>query len=227
METLETISRFKVSISKKVYLCKKNHMDKRTIIGRASKLLMRHGIRSVTMDDLSRDLKISKKTLYKYFDNKADLIRQVTQEEIEIEKEEIERIERKSTNAIEGMVLVNEYVEVVFKKMNSSLMYDLNKYYHDCWQDVEDFHRGYIYDKIMMNLDRGVKEGLYRQDLKVDIIARLFIEMSLLNSLRSEDFGHDHHTVCRENFHYHMHGVATAAGLKLFYEILSKRNSKK
>ncbi|MEM1220215.1 MAG: helix-turn-helix domain-containing protein, partial [Bacteroidota bacterium] len=47
----------------------------RDILSRSKRLFLRYGIRSVTMDDISKEMGISKKTLYQYVDNKADLIR--------------------------------------------------------------------------------------------------------------------------------------------------------
>ncbi len=199
-------------------------MDKENILKRASNLMMRYGVRSVTMDDLARDMGISKKTLYKNFANKADLVRHAVQMEIHEEKKEIDRIATSAANVIEGMVQVNAFVEVLFQQMNSSLMYDLHKYYHACWEIVEDFHRGFIYEKIKTNLEIGISEGLYRAELNVDIITKLFIEMSLFTSVSSDNFDAPRQEVCRESFQYHMHGITTQKGLKLFYEILSKRS---
>jgi AcrR family transcriptional regulator len=44
------------------------------IIEKVSELYMRYGIRSVTMDDVSRHLGISKKTLYSYVTDKQELV---------------------------------------------------------------------------------------------------------------------------------------------------------
>ena len=47
---------------------------KLSIAERAMALFQRFGLRACTMDDVSRELAISKKTLYKFFTNKAELV---------------------------------------------------------------------------------------------------------------------------------------------------------
>ena len=52
----------------------------RNITDRAGEVFMKYGIRSVSMDDISSELGMSKKTLYQYSQNKSDLERAVLQQ---------------------------------------------------------------------------------------------------------------------------------------------------
>jgi len=47
------------------------------IVKTVSKLISEYGIQHTTMDAVANDCGISKKTIYKYFNNKSDLIDEV------------------------------------------------------------------------------------------------------------------------------------------------------
>ena len=52
---------------------------KQELIIKIADVFMRFGVRSVNMDDIARNLSVSKKTLYKYFKDKNDVVTGVTQ----------------------------------------------------------------------------------------------------------------------------------------------------
>ena len=47
------------------------------ILEKVSALYMKYGIKSITMDDVARELGISKKTLYQFVENKNELVEKV------------------------------------------------------------------------------------------------------------------------------------------------------
>ena len=72
---------------------------------------MKYGFKSVTMDDIARELGISKKTLYQFVDNKADLIQKVVCKFIDSEQETIDAIQKDSIDAIEEMLNIENFEE--------------------------------------------------------------------------------------------------------------------
>ncbi len=145
---------------------------------RVSELFMRYGIKSVTMDDVARELGISKKTLYLFVESKDDLVVKVLERHIETEKEECIRIDASSENAVEEMLLVIQSNSEQVKKMKSNIVYDLQKYHREAWEKMQAFQQGFLYNIIKANLERGIKEGLYRDDLNVEIITRLHLSQT-------------------------------------------------
>ena len=71
------------------------------IVARAEQLFMRIGVKSVTMDDISRELGISKKTLYQHFENKDNLIEAVISTHVNKERQVMEGICSKATDALD------------------------------------------------------------------------------------------------------------------------------
>ena len=118
---------FKVSV---VLLENFKELDIRESILEASYgLFHKYGIRSVSMDDIARELTISKKTIYQYFKDKDDLVSTVTKKQMDMERREIEEIEKSSVDAIDELAKMSVCVRKNLKEINPSLLFDLQKYH--------------------------------------------------------------------------------------------------
>ncbi|MEO1437991.1 MAG: TetR/AcrR family transcriptional regulator, partial [Bacteroidota bacterium] len=141
---------------------------------------LKYGFKSVTMSDISKELGISKKTLYQSVENKDDLINKVILNHISEEKEVITGIIETSQDAIDEIFQVSTYMNQMLKRVNPSAIFDLRKYYRTAWDIIQEFNDGYIYTMIKRNIQRGMSEGLYRNDIRPDIVAKLYLGMSQL-----------------------------------------------
>jgi TetR/AcrR family transcriptional regulator, cholesterol catabolism regulator len=92
-------------------------------------LFRRYGIRSVTMDEIAKQLSMSKKTLYQYFADKDAIVDAVFA--AHIQKDEIECVHQKenSANAVDEIFMVIDMIEEMFSNMNPSILYDIKKYH--------------------------------------------------------------------------------------------------
>ena len=184
----------------------------------AKKLFMKFGIKSVTMDDISKEAGISKKTIYSMVSNKAQLIDFVVERYMLSERKEILEILENSENALEEMVKITEHVIFFLRNIKPSLTYDLKKYYKASWEKVENIHFTFIRETINKNIKRGKAEKIYREVVKEEIIAQMYLQLS--NSLVNDDlFPIKSFTKVElfENFiDYHMHGILTENGLKKY-----------
>lgn len=190
-----------------------------SIIDRVTQLYQQYGIKSVTMDDVARELGISKKTLYKYVNDKADLVDKVMDRAIDVQfKYMISRI-HPEMNAIDILLTVSELLSDHWRSMNMSITYDLQKYYPQVWGKIMDFRHVHVLEHISKNMQKGIKEGLYRKDLDVELIAHFYIiRMEALckpeyAELKSRDFK----DVFNKLYEYHIRGIANAEGIK-YYE---------
>ena len=102
---------------------------KQQILIKSMEMYMRYGIKSITMDDISRKLGISKKTLYQYVDNKGDLINKIFEIEMAKEKETVTKITEESKDAIDEILGIAKYVTQQLREYSPTIMYDLQKYY--------------------------------------------------------------------------------------------------
>ena len=128
--------------------------DKHKILSRCERLFMRYGIKSVTMDDVSRELGISKKTLYQFFENKDDLINQITVHHFACQNKAVEEILSEAKTAIDEMIGIANWMNAMSKNMNPSLMFDLRKYHPESWNVFKNHRITEVYNSIKNNLER-------------------------------------------------------------------------
>ncbi len=149
---------------------------KEKIVSVAAEMFMRYGVRSVSMDDVARDLGMSKKTLYQSFSNKDELIQEVAKAHIKVEKGQFEDMASKSENAIDELVQMTSCMRHMMQNMNPSLLFDLQKYHPDAWDLFLDFKVSFIRTQFQNNIQRGLAEGNYREGINAKVLATLRIE---------------------------------------------------
>lgn len=184
----------------------------------AEELFMRYGVRSITMDEIARHLSISKKTLYQYFADKDDIVASVTNDHLNRERQEYENNTSNAKNAVEELVNLSLCLKENLKGMNPSLLFDLQKYHHRAWQIWTEFKNVFIRDSVVNNLKRGIEEGLYRPEVKPEILAVVRIE--------SVQLGFDEQLFPRDKYdltgvqlsilEHFIHGLLTDKGRKYY-----------
>lgn len=191
--------------------------SKQRILTKAEVLFMRYGIKSITMDDVSKELGISKKTLYQHVDNKKDLIDQVIAFVVSNEMSFMEQLQEGSKDAIDEMMKVSKHVTQKLREIHPGAMYDLQKYYGDSWARMQQFHEEFIYSKIKANIEKGQAQGLYREDLDPNIIAKLYVGkmMIIVDETTFPLREYNRENLFLEYFTYHIRGIASSKGLKL------------
>jgi len=187
----------------------------KNILNKVRELYMTYGIKSITMDDVARELGISKKTLYQYVEDKDDLVGKFIDNEIALRQAEICKCFRIGFNAIEELFEISIFMNRMMRNQNAATEYDLKKYYPQHYQKTEKAKREGVYGYILSNLKKGIREGLYRDDMNMEVIAKLYL-------WRSEN-SHIHELFTREEFGsmklfieiltYHIRGIATEKGI--------------
>jgi len=194
------------------------------ILTKAENLFFKYGIKSISMDDLSRELGISKKTLYQSVENKKDLVLQVFQNHAMQEVAAITRIQSESSDAIDEMIEVAKYVIPTIRKITPTVIFDMQKYYREVWQIMEDFNNKEIYKFIENNIKKGIEQGVYREGVRPDIIAKLHVGKTMF-LIDEEIFPlreYNKENLFKEHMQYHIRGIATTKGLKLFAKHFKK-----
>ncbi len=182
---------------------------------------MSHGIKSITMDDIAKRLKMSKRTLYELFENKSNLVRMVVEKNIEDEKLLVKKHIRESENAIDVMVNISKTMIQMYKDSHKSVLQDLKKYHNEVWKMIDDFHNNYILFAVKQNLERGIKEGLYRKEIKPNILAAFYIiQLQLFSDLSNFKLKKEkHEELIKQFFDYHIYGILSIEGIKYYLNL--------
>lgn len=191
------------------------------ILNRSAGVFLRLGLRSVTMDDLSSELGISKKTLYQYFSDKDSLINSIIDLKLENDRAICIASAANAENAIDALFLISKSVCENVAAVNPTVFYDLRKHYSVAWQKVCDHKMTFVYDMILKNIQRGIKEGIYREDMNPEVVARLFVSYGDVimsgEIFPWPEFHYDQ--VYFETTSFHIYGMSNKKGI----EYLNKR----
>ncbi|MCW5925161.1 MAG: TetR/AcrR family transcriptional regulator [Saprospiraceae bacterium] len=149
------------------------------LLKRVEELFLRYGIKSLTMDDVARELGISKKTLYQFVDNKDDLVLKVMERHIHEDCQQAEALRAESNDALDEILKVIQYNAVDLGRMKSNIVFEMQRFYPAAWEKMEQFTWEFMYKIVLDNLEWGIRDGLYRADFDADIMARMHIATML------------------------------------------------
>ncbi len=197
------------------------------IASRAHDMYIRLGIRSVSMDDVCRELGISKKTLYKEFENKEDLISAALSTSLEEDMAMCATFKAEASDSIDEMFRLTSYILKRLRALSPSAIHDLRKYYPMQWKLMNDFHHDFVRGMVSENLERGIKQGVYRDDLNVDIVSRFYVLKA--NIIVDETYfpldEYRRDLLFQEHIMLHMHGIVTKDGRERLHEFKEQFSS--
>lgn len=195
-----------------------------SILEAAHTLFHKYGIRSVSMDDIARELTISKKTIYQYFKDKDDLVYTVTKIHMDMERREMEEIEKSSVDAIDELAKISICMRKNLKDINPSLLFDLKKYHKKAWDQWLTFKNEFIKNNIVENLNKGIRNGFYRKEIDVEALAIFRVEqvqMTFDDGLYPSD-KFELSELQMQLFDHFVYGILTDEGRNLYKEYQDK-----
>jgi AcrR family transcriptional regulator len=149
---------------------------KEHIIEQADKLFHQYGIKSVTMDDIAKHLGMSKKTIYIHFSDKNELVHTLIKRAMDEQNCVMDRTHTSSENAVDEVFKAVTEVQEMLSNMNPMFLFDMQKYHPQAWLVFREFREKKLYKVIRDNLQRGIKEKLYRKEINADILTRMRLE---------------------------------------------------
>jgi AcrR family transcriptional regulator len=200
--------------------------NKERILEKATQLFMRYGIRSITMDEIAAQLGISKKTIYQFFTDKDAMVEAVVNEEMMRNEQDCREFSLSAENAVHEIFQAMDGIEEMLKTMNPQLIHDLEKHHPTAFKRLKQYKHQFLYTMIMGNLERGIREDLYRTDLNTDITSRHRIETAFM-PFNQEAFPNNKYPMnqtCQELAILYLHSICNAEGKKLIEKYLNERN---
>ncbi|MEM8966037.1 MAG: TetR/AcrR family transcriptional regulator [Bacteroidota bacterium] len=192
--------------------------SKEQIVSVAEQLFLKYGVRSVTMDDIAKQLGISKKTIYQYFADKDEVVGLATLRILEREKQLIEEVQQQSKNAIHELHLTTKYIRQHITDINPSALFDIQKYHRDAWKIYLEFKDSVFIQTTESSIRRGMEEGYFRGDINPKILAKLRIEQIhvAFNEQVFPKNEFDWTEVHLQIFYNFCYGLLTPKGVELF-----------
>jgi AcrR family transcriptional regulator len=182
------------------------------IINKAKEMFLKLGFKSITMDDIACEMCISKKTIYKYFSNKDILIEESIDLVHKEVKETMDAIISKNYNAIEENFEIKRMFREMFKSAESSPIYQLKKHYPDIYNKVLNIQVNICEDCFRKNILKGIKEGLYRENLDVENYVKFYYTL-IFTINENTMLEKESHELELKALEYHIRAMATLAGI--------------
>lgn len=203
-------------------------ISKERILEKTEELFIRHGIKRITMDDIATHLGISKKTIYQFFADKNEMVSIIFEKQICINRDSCLSSLEKSENAVHEILMCSETFCSNMQSMNRHVLFDLEKYHPDFFKRFLEFRNGFLYEMVHRNLVRGIREGLYRDDLNLEVVTRhrLYNMLLPMNGEVFPEQSFSFSEVEKELVTHYLTGIVTTKGLQVIKQYFAKKKSK-
>ena len=188
-------------------------------------LFMRYGIRSVSMDDISLQLGMSKKTLYQYYADKDELVDAVLAMEVNRGQHDCANCSVTARDAVDEIFLTMEMILEQFRSMNPIVMHDMQKFHFSAFQKFMKYKNEFIYDVIRKNIERGIQEELFRPEINADVLSK-FRNESMMLAFNMDVFPPRKYNIAEvtmEIIEHYLYGLSTLKGHKLIIKYNEQR----
>jgi AcrR family transcriptional regulator len=189
-------------------------------------LFFEFGIKNLNMDEISHKLGISKKTLYRFFKSKEDIITRLFEYEQLKWVNDTAIFGNQGFNAIEKLFKVSLLVYEEMKRFSPMLMFELRKYYEHLFTDYHAKKLAHVSRSMRLNLEQGIREGLYRSDINIEAVVAIYmnylVEIHKAELCKIADVTFDE--LFRIMFENHIRAISTPEGVAHF-EIRKKEIS--
>jgi len=188
------------------------------ILKTSLELFFKYGIKHVTMDEIAKELGMSKKTIYHFYKEKDDLVNQLCGFELKNHECKFEEINKAAKDPIHEIMLISENMRAMMQNVNPMFFLDLQKFYPAAYQRFTAFKENHAHKLILINIKKGIELGVYRADLDPEFVSRLRlaqIDMLMFGNYFSYEkisFASTH-TIVLDIFIF---GICTIKGHKLF-----------
>jgi AcrR family transcriptional regulator len=149
--------------------------DKRIeeILDEAEQLVIRQGFRRFNLDQLARQLRMSKRTIYAYYPSKEELFFAALNRRASRLIQRLKEINGMQISARDKLYLASECVVLDLSELDNSLIGDLKQFFPDFFLLSQGYFRQ-VAKYIASILEEGARNGEFRTDVNPALLTRLF-----------------------------------------------------
>jgi AcrR family transcriptional regulator len=196
---------------------KDDQVTKEKILEIARQKFFQDGFVKTSIDEIAREYHISKKTIYKHFKSKDDLLTGVVKDFTGRVTNTIIEIMKSKKNSIEKLIDVLDLIQNSIRQFSLRYIDDIQKHKPKLWNYIEKFRKENLEKIVYQTIEEGKKEGLFN-DVNPDIVFRIFY--GAVRNVISPDFlitsPISRDEAIDETFEILLNGVLTNEGKKLY-----------
>ena len=197
--------------------------DQTKIIEQIEEKLFKEGFYKTTMDDVASELGMSKKTIYKFFPSKDDLVMAIAKHFMNSMKNKIVPALNSDKNAIEKLSELINILAKASEKVSPKRMDEIRKYFPNLWNEIDSFRTKMMFGNITKVIDQGKAEGLFI-DYPTNIVMNILVA-SVRNIVNPDFILNNNFSIieaARYAFRIIIGGIVTDKGKKIFNQTINK-----
>ena len=198
----------------------------KSIVITSTELFLTLGFKSVTMDDIAEEMKISKKTIYTFFANKEALVQSVVFSMYSYITTNLTQIREKASNPISELYEVKMFIMHQLKGEKTSPQHQLRKYYPNIHKELQKKQFDFMTKSVKKSLTKGVEMKLFRPSIDIDFISRMYfngmVGIKNVDMFPIEKYSPEQ---LMENYlDYHLRAIVTKDGMKLLSSYIKTKS---
>jgi hypothetical protein len=147
----------------------------KSLLERAREFFFKSDVGKVSIEDFCAKEGFTLECFYKCFKDKEDLIDKLLENERVSFENIFDEYDFEGMNAIDILLIVSNEVRKRFRSVNPLVTYDIKKVYPEMYLKHIEARRDFIFGKIQINLQKGISQGVYRNDVSIELMARGYI----------------------------------------------------
>lgn len=193
------------------------------ILNTTHRLFTTNGIHQFTMDELANRLGISKKTLYRFFPSRQDLVEQVCNKVNLLLTEEIEAVANKKEASLDMLLSYIRTIVGSCKTWNPQFFIDLQKHYPVQWLELTQSINSIVLKHIRNNLEKGISEGVYRGNIHPELLITIWQQHLQADFRFADKLVNDYSKdeIFRQAMYLFLYGIISVSAVPLLEEKLS------
>jgi AcrR family transcriptional regulator len=145
------------------------------ILAEAYRLFLNKGYKNTTMDDIAQGLSMSKKTLYKYFPGKFELLSAA-----------FELLKNRLSAKVEGLISnthitfpikLKSFLTIIAKDLapiNPELLADLREHAPEIWSELQEYIRESAFLRFQRLIEEGIERGFIGSHINKTIVVLIY-----------------------------------------------------
>ena len=197
--------------------------DRQRILEYSRELFLHEGFNKTTMDDIASGMKISKKTIYKNFASKDELIREALVNFVLGNNQKIYDLASSELNAIEKCFKMFSFVGTILIQISEKFLNDIRIFMPDLWNEIDRIRTKILYPNLKAIIEQGQHEGYFIDTERSDALVALFI-ISIRGVINPDALLENKLTpvkAARSIIELLINGILTDKGRKLFTKLKS------
>jgi AcrR family transcriptional regulator len=188
------------------------------ILDVATEQFARFGVRTITMEDLARQVGISKKTIYQEFEDKKDLVKEVFARILEEDRRRLAFIAEQGDGVIEHLVQTSKMMRERLTSINPLVILEVQKYFPEAWKIFESFKEETIQTDLVKVLEKGKELGYFRKEIDSKVLAKVRISQ-ITSAFDPRSFADVEYNLVEEQMiilDHFLHGIFTEKGREAY-----------